>query len=102
MTKHDILPQYHHGSRRGHSTLTATQSIQQCISSNKDNIMNTAVIMTDLGSAFDTCEHSLLTEKLEHIGFREISLETVKSFLSDRKIFVEIQGYFSNMMNLCS
>ena len=72
---HSIIPDYHHSSRWGHFTITATQSIQQFLTTSKDKQLNSAVILTDLGSAFDTCEHALLESKLEHVWFRDKYLE---------------------------
>ena len=96
----EIIPPYHHGSRRGHSTITATQVIQNTLSNNQDRNLFSSVLMTDLGSALDSVDHHLLSEKLCHVGVRGKSGALLKSFLSERRVFTEIQGYTSNMKTL--
>ena len=86
LEKNNVIPAYHHGSRKGHSTMTATITLQNFINRNQDKNWYTAVMLTDLSSAFDTCNHDLLTSKAEHIGIRGVSLEIMKSYLKDRNI----------------
>ena len=100
MKKHNIIPPYHHGARKHHSTITATQVIQHQLQSNRDKQLDSAVLLTDLGSAFDTCNHQLLKSKMAHIGIRGKALEVFGSFLENRKFFVEIQDYRSKKFDL--
>ena len=94
---HKVIPMYHHGSRKSHSTNTANLAIQHTINSNQDKNKYTAIMVTDLSSAFETCQHSLLTMKAEHIGVRGNAQNLMKSYLEERKTFVEIQGYASEV-----
>ena len=73
-----IIPEYHHDSRKGHSTLTATQTIQHILATNQDKNLNSSVLLTDLSSAFDTVDHQLLSKKLAHIGVRETAGELIR------------------------
>ena len=86
----NILLQYHHCTHKVHSTVTATQAIQHKLNENKDNKLNIAILLTDLSSAFDTVEHSLLKSRISHIGIRGKALELISSFLHNRKFFVEV------------
>ena len=62
--------------------------------------MNSAVVLTDLSSAFDTRDHKFLIEKMDHIGVRGKAKELLKNFLKNRTFFVEIQGYRSEVKEL--
>ena len=97
LKKNSVLPDYHHGLRKGHSTLTVTQTFQHTLQTYADKKKNSAIVLTDLGLAFDTWEHSLLALKLTHIGIRGQALYLLKSFLENCRMLIEIQGYSSNM-----
>ena len=51
----------------------------------------------DLQKAFDTVEHDILLSKLENYGIRGIANDWSKSYLSNRKQIVLINGYDSNL-----
>ena len=44
----------------------------------------------DLTKAFDTLDHNILLHKLHHYGIRETPLKLLKSYLSNRQQFVEV------------
>ena len=52
-------------------------------------------VFLDLSKAFDTIDHEILFNKLEHYGVRGLPLERAKSYLSDRSQFVEFNNYRS-------
>ena len=54
----------------------------------------------DLQKAFDTVDHEILLEKLEHYGIRGLPYEWFKSYLSDRQQFVSLSGYNSNFLEI--
>ena len=61
------------------------------ISSALDNGELAVGVFLDLSKAFDTVDHSILFDKLEHYGIRGLALKLIKSYFSNRLQFVEIQ-----------
>ena len=50
------------------------------------------MILIDLQKAFDTIDHKILLQKLKYIGFSSSATDWVKSYLTNRTTFVEIEG----------
>ena len=57
-------------------------------------------IFVDLQKAFDTVEHDILLSKLENYGICGLANEWFKSYLSNRKQYVSINGYDSNLADV--
>ena len=76
MAENNILPVNSHGSREGHSTISAVQEIETAIKKNKSKGKITSVLATGLTSAFDVIDHQILLEKMEHLGVRGKSKHT--------------------------
>ena len=56
-------------------------------------------IYLDLSKAFDTLDHNILLAKLHYYGIHGTPLELVKSYLTNRKQYVEIKGTKSKMLD---
>ena len=54
-------------------------------------------IFVDLQKAFDTVDHKILLHKLEFCGICGVCNDWFKSYLSDCKQFVSINGYNSDL-----
>ena len=83
-------------SEKNHSTEHALiELVDQIRSSIGENKM-TCGIFIDLSKAFDTVNHQILLHKLEHYGIHGKALELFKSYLSNRKQYVQIDQSKSN------
>ena len=90
---HDNL----HGGRKGHSPVTAITQLYNRIQYNNDKNKITVILCTDLGSAFETVDHFVLLKKLEHYGIRGQSNNIIKSYLSNRQQFVQLDTFTSEL-----
>ena len=88
------------GFRTGHSTDHALISLTETIKASLDKKRFGCGIFIDLQKAFDTVNHDILLKKLEHYGIRGTALNWFKSYLSNRKQFVSINGHSSSLANI--
>ena len=80
-----------------HSTSHALIHLLNKISSAIDQHESTVGIFLDLSKAFDTLDHGILLNKLEHYGIRDTALQWIKSYFSYRYQFVQFhQNRFSD------
>jgi hypothetical protein len=57
-------------------------------------------IFLDFSKAFDTVNHNILFDKLEHYGIRGIALEWIKDYLRDREQFMSYNGIESKKVKM--
>ena len=62
------------------------------ISSAFDRREHAIGVFLNLSKAFDTVNHVILFDKVEHYGIRGLALEWVKSYFSERKQFVQFNN----------
>ena len=88
------------GFRQNYSTMHALISLTETIRKYLDEGKFGCGIFVDLQKAFDIVEHDMLLTKLEHYGVRGLANDWFKSYLSDRKQFVSINGHDSNLASV--
>ena len=60
-----------------------------------DNKECVAVLSTDMSKAFDSLHHAPMIKKLEAYGFFDMSLQLMRSYFTERKNCVKINGVTS-------
>ena len=100
METNNLLHPSHHGFRAKHNTSTALlQMIDTWVEAfDKDDV--TAVVMVDLSAAFDVVDHMILLQKLEIYGFEMKEILWMKSYLTERKQQVYVDGTLSDPLDL--
>ena len=95
---HKILYNFQFGFRASHSINHALISLTEMIKNTSDNKRFGCGIFLDLQKAFDTVNHEILLNKLEHYGIRGIALTWFCPYLSNREQYLSVNGY--NLKNL--
>ena len=94
---YEIIYPKQFGFRAGYSTTHSLIDITENIRKTLENKKYGCGVFIDLKKAFDTVNHVILLSKLEHYGIRESALTWFKSYLSDRKQYVHLNGTDSEM-----
>ena len=100
LSKNNILYKKQYGFRTNHSTYMAVIDFIKDVSEAIDEGMNTIGIFMDLSKAFDTIDHDILLTKLYHYGFRGISYEWFRNYLTNRKQYVSYNTGKSQYENI--
>ena len=88
------------GFRNKHSTGHALIEITEKIRNALDNGEIACGVFIDLQKAFDTVNHKILVNKLEYYGIRGLCNKWFKSYLSNRKQYVSIDGFKSEIQEI--
>ena len=99
---HNLLYKHQYGFRAKHNTsqpvLHFTDNIFNAL--NQKPSATTLAIFIDLKKAFDTVDHNILLQKMEHYGIRGTSNAWFADYLSDREQFVSINGVQSDTLKM--
>ena len=95
LKKHNILSENQYGFQCGKSTESTLTEIMEEISAAIDNKMSTIGVFIDVKKAFDTINHSVLIDKLEHYGVRGTAKKWIMNYLSGRQQYVHIDNVHS-------
>ena len=98
LTKYSL--KYQFGFCKNNSTTFALLHITEKIKETIDNKKYGCGIFIDLSKAFDTVNHEILLRKMEHYGIRGVALEWFRSYLSNRKQYVYLNGEPSQLENI--
>ena len=88
------------GFRSSHSTTNVIVLIVDKIQRAIERKEFSCGIFLDLSKTFDTVDHTILLKKLEYYGVRGIAKDWFCSYLSNRKQFVSVGNYKSEMSSI--
>ena len=97
---HGVLSKQQFGFRKKHSTSHAVNCLHEKLINNFENGDMSAVLFIDLKSAFDTIDIDILLKKMEHYGLRNNVLNLFKSYLTDRKQYVNCKELKSEILTV--
>ena len=100
LESNNILSGSQFGFRQGHSTVHPMVHFLNYISNAFEKKHHVLAIFCDLRKAFDTVDSSILFKKLYKMGVRGSELNWFKSYLTDRKQFVCVNGKNSSLRNI--
>ena len=83
-----------------HSTELAAVEMIDRITQELDKGNNPLNIFLDLFKAFDTLDHEIMLYKLEYYGVTGPALQLLRSYLSDRRQYVEFENVKSDSSNI--
>ena len=91
-----LLSDKQFGFRSKLSTINAALNLTEEIRDVKEQRQDPYLVLLDLKKAFDTVDHDILMSKLNSYGIRGVCYNLLRSYLSNRKQFVEINGFKSS------
>ena len=90
--QHKCIYELQYGFRAKHSTSHALIDLIEDVRKSIDQNLYAVGVFIDLQKAFDTVDHKILLQKLDHYGVRGKANDWFKSYLSNRQQFVTING----------
>ena len=97
LTKGNFIVDNQFGFQKNRSTLQALTSFLDIVTDALDNKNYIIALFLDLSKAFDTIDHNILLKKINTYGIRGLALDYIKSYISNRQQFVEIDGVASDL-----
>ena len=100
LIKFEILHLYQFGFQKNKSTYMALICLIDKLTEALEEGKLAIGIFIDFQKAFDTVDHTILLDKLFHYGIRGIAHDWLKSYLSERKQYIEFNGVQSKVLNV--
>ena len=100
LEERNLLYKSQYGFRENHSTEYVALELIDHISNKLDNGKVPFSIFLDLSKAFDTIDHTILTQKLKHYGIQGCALKLFEKYLSNKKQYVELNNVKSEMCEI--
>ena len=99
LESNNLLHKNQFGFRRKHCTIDAIAEFTEKVRALNDK-KTTATVFIDLKKAFDTIDHEILLRKFDLYGLVGPCKNWMKSFLSNRKQCVEVNGVRSKLSDI--
>ena len=87
--RYEILFDSQYGFRKGHNTTHATLDFVKTVEDALENDEIAIGVFCDLSKAFDTINHEILLDKLNHYGIRGTANDWFRSYLTGREQYVD-------------
>ena len=100
LTNNNVFYEYQFGFRKGYSTVHALLETVNTIRNYLNNGENVLGLYLDLKKAFDTVDHNILLHKLNVYGIRGCCNNLIRSYLSNRKQCMFVNGTYSDNMDI--
>ena len=89
LIEQNVLTPRQFGYRKKHNTIHGVLNLIEEIKNTLDDKKVCSTLFIDLKGAFDTIDIDILLEKLEHYGVRGTALGLFKSYLTNRKQYIQ-------------
>lgn len=100
LEKNNVLSERQFGFKKNCSTELAVFNLIQHVAKDIERKQFSLGIFIDLSKAFDSLDHEILCNKLEHYGIRGLALNWFKSYLDSRTHYVQISGTNSDCIEV--
>ena len=100
LLENKLLPSQQYGFRANHSTELAALNLIDRLTYDLDNGKIPTNIYIDLSKAFDTLQHETLLNKLAYYGVRGKANDLIRSYLTNRKQFVDFKKTLSDPLTM--
>ena len=97
LDSNNLIHKHQYGFRKNHSTEYASLHLVDYLNYETDKRRTPVNFYLDLSKAFDSLSHYILLNKLQHYGLFDVALNLLKSYLTNRKQFVQYNEYSSDM-----
>ena len=100
LDNNNLIHKHQYGFRKHHSTEYATLHIVDYLNCEMDLKRTPINLYLDLSKAFDSLFHEILLSKLKHYGICDAALNLIKSYLENRKQYVQFDSCTSDMKSI--
>ena len=100
LDSNNLIHKHQHGFRKHHPPEYAALHIVDYLNYEMDLKKTHINLYLDLSKAFDSLFHKILLIKLKHYGICDVALNLMKSYLKNRKQYVQFDTYISDMKSI--
>ena len=88
------------GFRSKHTTMFPLIDVITACYENINDKKYSSIIALDIKKAFHCVNHEVLLQKLDHYGFRVTSQKLLRSYLSNRRQYVQVKNFSSPLKQI--